>query len=88
MQWTREGIWSNQKYYILSYTLIYLIKMSERKTYRFSPATIERLRAYKPSPSTTDEWCLTWVLDKLTEADEEINRLHDEIEKLRKETKS
>ena len=59
--------------------------MSETKTYRFHPNTIERLRAFKPSPSTTDDWCLTWVLDKLEESDETINELHSEVEQLKKE---
>jgi len=59
--------------------------MSDQTTIRVNRATVERLRGYKPSPGTSDEWCLTWVLDKLEESDEEINALHNEVEKLKKE---
>lgn len=61
--------------------------MSENNftTMRVSRTKLAHLREYKPSPSTSDDDALGWVLDKLTEADKEINGLHDEIEKLKKE---
>lgn len=59
--------------------------MSENNftTMRVSRATLSKIREYKTSPSTSDEDTLVWIIRKLAEADEEINGLHDEIEKLK-----
>jgi len=54
---------------------------NQTTTIRLHPTTIERLRGFKAHPRATDDEALTWVLDKLEEADAEIIRLHKIIDK-------
>ena len=52
--------------------------MSENNytTMRVSKETLARLRLLKPSPGTSDEWILTWLLDQYDELSQDIK--HEE----------
>ena len=56
-----------------------------KTTIQINTTTRERLAEFKPSPSTTWDWVITWILDKLEESDETINELHSEVKQLKKE---